>query len=182
MSMPPPPGYGSQPAGSYGTPSPKPAELGERFVARFIDGILVALVSGLVFGVLIAGIFIGAGTNDGVVFVVNVITTLLGLAVSLGYYAYFETTTGQTFGKMIMKLKVVGPSGQKVTLEQSLRRNAFYALTLVAIVPLPGFGFLANLAMLAAWIFIAVSINNDKPLRQGWHDKFANETYVMKIG
>jgi len=182
VSMPPPPGHGYQPAGSYGTPQPRPAELFERFVARFIDGLLVGIVSGFVFGGLIAGIFITSGTSGAVEFVVRAILTVLGLAVSLGYYAYFETTSGQTLGKMVMKLKVVGPSGQKVTLDQSLRRNAFYALSLLAIVPLPGFGFLANLAVLAAWIFIAVTINNDKPLHQGWHDKFAQETYVMKLG
>jgi len=182
VSMPPPPGHGYQPTGSYGTPQPKPAELGERFVARFIDGLLVGIVSAIVFGGLIAGILIDSGTSGAVEFVVRAVLTVLGLAVSLAYYAYFETTTGQTLGKMVMKLKVVGPSGQKVTLEQSLRRNAFYALTLLAIVPLPGFNFLANLAVLAAWIFIAVTINNDTPLRQGWHDKFAHETYVMKLG
>lgn len=79
-----------------------------------------------------------------------------------------------------MKLKVVGPAGAPVTLEQSLKRNAFYALNLIGIIPV--IGFLGGLLVFAAYIFIAVTINQDKQLRQGFHDKFANETYVMKLG
>lgn len=177
---PPPGGYGAPQPGAYGAPQPRPAELMDRFVARLIDGILLAIVNIVIVGLLLVGLFVGSGASDGTVFIGNVVSTVLGVAISLGYYAFFETTSGQTLGKKVMKLKVVGPAGAPVTLEQSLKRNAFYALNLIGIIPV--IGFLGGLLVFAAYIFIAVTINQDKQLRQGFHDKFANETYVMKLG
>lgn len=180
FQQPPPGGYGAPAPGPYGAPAPQPAGLADRFVARLIDGILLAVVNFVIIGIVVVGAIVGSGANDGVVFVAGAISTIVSLAISLGYYAYFETTSGQTLGKMVMKLKVVGPGGGPVTLEQSLKRNSFYALSLIGIIPV--IGFLGGLAQLAAAIYIAVTINQDTALRQGWHDKFAGETYVSKIG
>ena len=66
-------------------------------------------------------------------------------------------------------------------MEQSLRRNSFYAIQLAYIVPIVGAIF-GGLAMLVAVIMIAVGINNDTVNRQGWHDRFAGGTRVFKIG
>ena len=41
---------------------------------------------------------------------------------------------------------------------------------------------MAGLGALIGVIMIAVGINNDAARRQGWHDKFAGGTYVLKIG
>jgi uncharacterized RDD family membrane protein YckC len=107
-----------------------------------------------------------------------VITTLI----SLGYFAYFESNQGATFGKQLMKLKVVGPDGaSNPTMEQAVRRNIFLAFGLASIVPLVG-AALGGLASLIAVIMIAVGINNDTVARQAWHDKFAGGTRVLKIG
>lgn len=177
---PPPGGYGAPQPGAYGAPQPRPAELLDRFVARLIDGILLAIVNIVIVGILVVGLFVGSGASDTAVYVGSVISTVVGVAISLGYFAFFETTSGQTLGKKVMKLKVVGPAGAPVTLEQSLKRNAFYALNLIGVIPV--IGILGSIAVLAAYIGIAVTISQDKQLRQGFHDKFANETYVMKLG
>jgi uncharacterized RDD family membrane protein YckC len=126
---------------------------------------------------------------DGLIFVVvNIVlglilqsTALAGLVGSLlylGYYAYMESSRGQTIGKQVLKLRVHGASGGNPTMEEALRRNAWAALGLLAIVPI--LGILAGLAQLAAVIAIAVTISQDQ-LRRGWHDKFANTT-VTKEG
>lgn len=179
--QPPPGGYGAPDPSMYGAPGPRPGELADRFVARLIDSILLAFVNLILVGTLVVGAVVSSGTSDVVAWVVGAIATVAGLAISLGYYVYFETTSGQTLGKMIMKLKVVGPGGGPVSVEQSLKRNSFYALQLLGVIPVLG-GFLAGIGSLAAMIYIAVTINNDTALRQGWHDKFAEETYVSKIG
>ncbi|HEY1134710.1 MAG TPA: RDD family protein [Nocardioides sp.] len=177
---PPPGGFGSPQPGAYGAPQPRPAELLDRFVARLIDGILLAVVNFVIIGILVVGLFVSSGTSDTVEWIVGAIGTIVGVAISVGYYAFFETTSGQTLGKMAMKLKVVGPAGAPVTLEQSIKRNAFYLIGLLGVVPIVG--LFSGLVQFAAYIFIAVTISQDKQLRQGFHDKFANETYVMKLG
>ena len=100
----------------------------------------------------------------------------------LGYYAFMESSRGQTVGKMVMKLKTVGPDGvSNPTLEQAIRRNIFYAATLLSIIPIFG-TFLGGILSLVAVIMIAVGINNDTVNRQAWHDHFAGGTRVLKIG
>lgn len=176
---PPPGGYGAPQPGAYGAPQPRPAELMDRFLARLIDGILLGVVS-FVIGIVLAIILVGSGGEA--TYAVTAIGAILGLIISLGYYVFFETTSGQTLGKMAMKLKVVGPAGAPVTVEQSVKRNFFYLFGLLALVPLPGLSLLGNLAQVAIYIVIAVTISKDTQLRQGFHDKLANETYVMKLG
>ncbi|MDQ1104053.1 putative RDD family membrane protein YckC [Nocardioides zeae] len=176
---PPPGGYGAPQPGAYGAPQPRPAELMDRFLARLIDGILLTIVS-FVIGLVLAAILIGSGGEAN--YAVTAIGAILGLAISLGYYVFFETTSGQTLGKKAMKLKVVGPAGAPVTPAQSVKRNFFYLFGLLALVPLGIFNVLSTLLQLGVYIFIAVTISQDKQLRQGFHDKLANETYVMKLG
>lgn len=174
----PPPPPPSEPTGPV---VPRPAELLDRFLARLIDGILLAFVQFVIIGGVLVGAIVASGASDLVVWVGGAIATLVSLAVTLAYYVYFETSSGQTLGKLALKLKVTGPGGAKVTTEQSLRRNGFYFLNLIGLVPIIG-GLIGGLATLAAVIYIAVTINGDVPLRQGWHDKFAGETYVTKVG
>lgn len=179
---PPPGGYGAPQPGAYGAPQPRPAELMDRFLARLIDGILLAIVNVVIVGLLLVGIFVGSGASDTTVWIGSAISTIIGLVISFGYYAYFETTSGQTLGKLAMKLKVVGPAGAPVTLEQSLKRNFFYLFALFGLVPIAAISWLGTLVQLGVYIYIAVTISKDKQLRQGFHDKLANETYVMKLG
>lgn len=179
---PPPPAPGPAGGGAPVPGVPRPGELLDRFLARLIDGILL----GVVFGILAAifsGIFLtGLTYSTGEWLLYWLFVSVIETAIALGYFAYMESNRGATLGKQLMKLKVVGPDGvSNPTMEQACRRNAFYALQLVYIVPIIGAIF-GGLAMLAAVIMIAVTINNDPVNRQGWHDKFAGGTRVLKIG
>lgn len=162
--------------------TPRPGELVDRFLARLIDGIGLGIIYGILYAIL-AGIFLNGFTysvGEWLLFYLffSVITTL----VSLGYYAYFESNQGATFGKQLLKLKVVGPDGvNNPTMEQAIRRNIFLAFGLASIVPFVG-SFLGGLASLVAVIMIVVGINGDTVARQAWHDKFAGGTRVLKIG
>jgi uncharacterized RDD family membrane protein YckC len=154
----------------------------DRFLARLIDGVGLGIIYGVLYAIF-SGIFLNGliySTGEYILFYLflSVVTTLI----SLGYYAFFESTQGATFGKQLMKLKVVGPDGaSNPTMEQAIRRNIFLAFGLASIVPVVG-ALLGGLAQLAAVIMIAVGINNDTVNRQAWHDKFAGGTKVLKIG
>ena len=150
-----------------------------RFLAKFIDWLLVGIVLGVILVPLTIDIaFSGAGTGmnplGGGFSLGGIVSNLVTSGLALAYFALLESNRGQTVGKMLLKLKVVGPSGELPSLEEALKRNAYI---LVGIVPVLG-----GLAYLAAVIYIAVTINNDVQARQGWHDGFAGGTRVIKIG
>ena len=151
----------------------QPGNLADRFLARFIDGLIVGVVAVIINFVL-------AFVSDSW-FLTGFISALVTSALYLGYFAYFESSRGQTIGKQAMKLKVFGPDRvSNPTLEQAIRRNIFLAFGVLRIIPIIG-GLLSVLAGLAAVIVIVVNINSD-PQRQHWFDKFAGGTQVIKIG
>lgn len=144
----PPPGGGWQPGG-----------LGLRFGARVIDGVIVAIVGGIVVYVL------GMASNIW-------ITGLFTGALTFIYYLAFEVTQGWTPGKKVLGLSVRGPGGAaKPTVQQSAIRNSW---TLLPIVP-----FIGGLLGVVAIVVIAFTINSS-PTKQGKHDEFAGGTQVVK--
>ncbi len=92
---------------------------------------------------------------------------------------FFENSRGQTLGKQFLKLRVVGPDGANPTYEQSFRRNIFVAANLITWIPV--LGIVVSLAVLVGVILIAVNISSDPVSRQGWHDRFAGGTRVVKL-
>jgi len=179
--QPPPPAPG--PMGGPPVPGvPRPGELLDRFLARLIDGILIGVVFGIM-SAIFSGIFLSGLTySTGEWLLYWLFVSVITVVITIGYFAFMESNNGATLGKQVLKLKVVGPDGtSNPTMEQAIRRNAFYAIQLAYIVPIVGAIF-GGLAMLAAVIMIAVTINNDTVARQGWHDKFAGGTRVLKIG
>jgi uncharacterized RDD family membrane protein YckC len=179
--QPPPPAPG--PAGGPPVPGvPRPGELLDRFLARLIDSILLGIVFAIVQAIF-TNIFIsGLSTSVTEYVLAWLFISVITVVVSIGYFAFLESNNGATLGKQLLKLKVVGPDGtSNPTMEEAVRRNAFYAIQLVYIVPIIGWIF-GPLVMLAAVIMIAVTINNDAVNRQGWHDRFAGGTRVLKIG
>lgn len=158
-----------------GTTGARPAELGDRFLAKLIDWVLLFVVIGFVVGFVVLGVMIG--TNSG--YLGTLVSSLLSTALVWGYYALMESSQGATLGKMAMKLRVVSNSGQKVTLEQTVRRNIWCGLSLLTLIPF--IGFIGGLAELIAVIMIAVGISQDSVSRRAWHDKFG-DTRVVKIG
>lgn len=171
QQFPPQPGYG-QPAGE------QPGALGERFLARLIDFILLFIVSAIVEAILAAIFGISAGgLGVGGSYAYAAIAGIVSTLIYVGYFAYLESTRGQTLGKMAMKLHVQTMAGGLPSLEQAARRNIWLALPILGIVPLIG-GLIGALGELVAVIMIAVGISND-PAKRPWTDKYA-ETRVLK--
>lgn len=175
-NVPPPP---DQP---YGTPAPPPAaapgfprpgELLERFLARLIDGVILAVGIGVISGII--GSVVGG-------YFYWFLTSVIAAVGYLAYFTVLESSRGATIGKQVLKLQVVGPDGIALpTQEQALRRNIFTAFGVAGVVPVIG-SFIGGVAGLVAAIMIAVGINGDPVNRQGWHDRFAGGTRVLKIG
>lgn len=161
------PQFGAPPSPGFGPGAGQPGELLPRLGARIID----ALVIGVPFGIVTAIVSIAGST-----FLTVVLGLLTGLAM-LGYAAYFESTKGWTLGKKALGLSVTGPNGGLPTLEEAAKRNAY--LGLQALTGIPVLGWLFNIASLAAFIGIAVTIEKS-PTKQGFHDVFAGGTRVVK--
>jgi uncharacterized RDD family membrane protein YckC len=117
----------------------------DRLIAVIIDG-LILLIPNLIFYIVIGGV---AGN-------------LLQFAVGLAYSVYFWTSTGQTPGKKMMKLKVVKADGGAILKpgEAVVR----YIGTIISAIPL-ALGYL--------WVLW-------DPKREAWHDKIAG-TKVLKL-
>jgi uncharacterized RDD family membrane protein YckC len=191
MPPPPPPPPGGPmpppPAPAYGAPPPlsqsglRPGGLGERFLARLIDGILVGIVQGILVSAIIVGAIMDSsgGYYGGGDYAGSAVSGVLSALLYVGYYAYLESSRGQTLGKMVMKLHTQGPDGGLPTMEMAVRRNLWGGAGILAIVPVIG-GPVGGLIELVAVIVIAIGINGDKVARQGWHDNFAGGTRVIK--
>ncbi len=120
-----------------------------RLVAYLIDIVVVGIPVGIV-----AIIF----TNqDGSL---SPLGAVLYAVISIGYYVYFWSNTGQTPGKKWLGVRVVSTDGEVLSAGRAFLRLIGYAISSLFF----GLGFLW-----AAW-------DSEK---QGWHDKIAN-TYVVQ--
>lgn len=158
---PPAPGFGPLPGG-------QPGELLPRLGARIIDALIVGIPMAILTGI------VTFATGSGFL---SLVMSVLSGAVAFGYWTYLEASQGATFGKKLLGLSVVAPGGGHPTLEQAAKRNAFVALQILTGIPI--LGWLFSLASLAAWIGVAVTIEQDSG-KQGFHDKFAGGTRVVK--
>lgn len=151
-------GFDPQPS-TYSPSGGQPGGLLPRWVARIIDGILIAIVA------VVLGFFTDTLSNVWV-------TGLFTGALTFVYFVAFEIAQGWTPGKKMLGLSVHGPGGTaKPTVQQSAVRNAF---TLLPIIP-----FIGGLLGVIAILVIAVTINAS-PTKQGKHDELAGGTQVLK--
>jgi len=153
------------------------ADIGPRFLARLIDGVLLGVVYVVIIvPIIVVAIFSGAsgvgsafgGFSAGAFF-----AAIVFAAITIGYFALMESSRGQTVGKMLMKLKTQGPDGENPSLEMAIKRNLWYALSIVPVI--------GGFAQLAIVIYIAVTISQSAT-NTGWHDTFAGGTRVIKTG
>ena len=165
------------PAGGQSAPNTagQPGDLGTRILAKLIDVIIVGIVAGIIG--FVVGILLAFSGLPG--FLTRVVTAALGAVLYVGYFAFMESNKGQTVGKMLLKLQVQGPNGGNPTMEEAVKRNAYFALGLLGIIPLLG-PLLSFFAWIGAVIYLIVTINNNEQTRQGWHDDFAGGTRVIK--
>jgi uncharacterized RDD family membrane protein YckC len=140
-------------AGAAVGPGGRPlAEWWQRLVAVIIDGVIINIVGA------IAG---------------RVLPGVLGLVVTLGlgwlYFTYFHGSTGQTPGKMVMKIKTVSSAtGDVIGMNGAAIRSAIYPLAAT---------FTCGLLGIVDGIMLLTN-----PQRQSLHDKVANTLVVTVDG
>ncbi|MFC5731120.1 MULTISPECIES: RDD family protein [Nocardioides] len=180
--LPPQGGFGGAPQPGAPAGVPRPAELLNRFLARLIDHVLIGVVV-VVSYVVLSSILLSFTNSFLELFLFWTLQSVVGAVIPLAYFGLMESNTGQTVGKMVLKLRTYGPDGvSKPTLEQALKRNAYSGLYILGIIPFIGWFVLYWAAPIAAAAYIAVTLNNDQPNHQGWHDKFAGGTRVLQVG
>lgn len=120
------------------------ADVGTRFIAILIDSLILGVIGGFI------GVSISLAGGS-----------LLGILIGVGYQWYFLTQRdGQTFGKMIMNIRVVKVDGTPISDADAVLRYI---------------GYMINTPIIAlGWLWALWDRNS-----QGWHDKIAR-TYVVK--
>lgn len=155
---------GDSPTGTDGAGRDRTAGLGPRLLARLLDAVLVYVPAGLVLQILglpppvfpLGGVDVWAWS------------AATGL-VWFGYYAAFETTSGGTIGKRLLKLRVVSADGTAPGVRAAVVRNLWLLFGLVP--------YVGGIAQLVAIVVLAVSISSDE-YHRGKHDELAG-TAVM---
>jgi len=143
-----------------------------RLVARIVDGIIITVPLGVIFGVFVAlagGIASTANTTDqnaqaavgiGLIGVWLLIATLATIG-TVAYFVYFWGTSGSTLGMRIFSLRVVdADTGARIGIPRAIVR---YLMSIVN-----------SLACYIGWIWVAFD-----PRKQGWHDKVANSVVIQ---
>lgn len=111
------------------------ASVGARFVAIFIDSLIISIplvlvILAVVFGII--GVGQGQDPPDEVIGGLMIGLQLVMMFLVMGIWILYEGTMlsrgGQTIGKKIMKLKVVTPEGNEITRGQAYGRAAIRQL------------------------------------------------------
>lgn len=86
----------------------------ERFIAAFIDGLILSLINGAFFAAADDGGFISG------------YATLIGALYAIAFWMYWN---GQTPGKKIMGIKIIKEDGEKVDSQAAILRYVGYLIS-----------------------------------------------------
>lgn len=152
-------------------PSDRPyAGFWTRAAARLIDVVLILIIYNLFYladrlgsdaGLWGAAGF-GNGEGRGRFSVENLVRGVFFLCFPIFYYVYLTGSTGQTFGKMALGIKVVNEDGSPLDYRKAMLRWLSY--------------FICDLTLNAGYIWAAFDAR-----KQGLHDKVCR-TLVVRVG
>lgn len=153
------------------------ASMGQRFMARVLDGLVLALGSGLIIGLFAAIGSVGGGAAGSAEDAAGggLMGILFGLVIVATVFAFYELIMvwfwGATVGKMLTKIVVVRTADG--------RMPGFFPSLLRYIIPglcayIPFIGSIGT-----ALCFLSPSFDSGGR-RQGWHDKVANTVVVRR--
>ncbi len=183
-------------------PAPVPGQAGlfyadvpNRIIAQILDALLVGIV-GFILSIVIwavigtpttlttvadpnalLGVRIDTSTN----WISVIVSAILGVALSAGYYIYTWTALRGTLGQKALGMQVGNAfDGKTLTMEQAVKRwlalGGVFALAQF-LNPLPLLGLLIGLASLV-WVIALLVTTAQSPTKQGLHDKYANSVVV----
>jgi uncharacterized RDD family membrane protein YckC len=172
-----------------GPPVPLPAEWWERFAARFIDGVVFGVASMIVSSILFV-LFVPLfafsayrGIAGPVFFLVYVVSWVVSGVLFAAYDYFLHARSGQTLGKMALRIRVATVDGRPLSQQVLLRRSAAYPGVFALIGVLAGLSWSAGAlgTLLAVGLSLAdgIPVITDQRLHQALHDRFAG-TVVIK--
>jgi uncharacterized RDD family membrane protein YckC len=163
----------------------------DEIVARLIDGIVFMVANLFVSSILLAALgplFVYSPTYGalGAGFFLLTMANWVVSGLLYGAYDYFlHARSGQTLGKMAMKIRVATVDGRPMSQQALLRRSAAYPGVFVLIGLLAGLSWSAATlgTLIAAGLSLAdgIPVITDQRLHQALHDRFAG-TVVIKAG
>jgi len=151
------------------------ADVPERVIAYIIDAIIIGVI-GFVINLVVGSIF-------GPSFIGQLLSVLVTLAISAGYFIYmWSRMGGQTVGMKALKLAVRdeatgAPPSQQQAINRWLVLGLPAGLSLSYVLPV--IGLIVSIAIFVYYIYLLVT-TAQSPTRQGFHDKFA-KTVVAKL-
>jgi len=160
-----------------GAPAPV-AEWWERWVARLIDNIIFVVVFYILLSIF--NRIFAPSLEDLLrdpsqsVFLPAFLAGIVAYGAYAAYDYVLHSKDGQTLGKKIMKIRVVGQGGAPIDSSTWMKRSALYP----GVMALSGIMYLNWIVGVYA-IVLGVLIITDQPLHQGFHDKFVR-TVVVK--
>ena len=104
-----------------------------RFVARIIDGVILAIALTIINIPIEMVLGIGRGFDPTAMLGMFGVLSLINVAIQCIYEAYFLSTRGATPGKIVLGLKVIHPDGSMLTATQAVGR---YFAQLISVIPL----------------------------------------------
>ncbi|MCL4256318.1 MAG: RDD family protein, partial [Anaerolineae bacterium] len=137
----------------------KLAEGWQRVLAYAIDNFILNALFVVLFQMAQVNIYNNATSNQEAQ-TMAIFYIILALIIYLGYQIISGAYSGQTFGKMIVGIRVVRQNGQPLRISDATLR---------------AFGYL--LSSISIWAGFLWALMDEK--RQGWHDKIA-KTLVIK--
>ena len=157
------------------------ADLPNRIIAYVIDSVVlfaVNIVVAIVLGAVGLSMFNGLDVN----YMAVLVSGVLGLAISAGYFIYTWTSMRATFGMKALGMQIGNEGdGATLTMNQAARRwIAFGGWIYIAQIvnPVPLIGVLVGLAGFIYVIYLLYT-TAQSPTKQGFHDHFAH-TMVVK--
>ncbi len=138
----------------------------KRVAANIIDSFVVGIVGGIIgaiLGGIIGAIFgLNGGLGGGGFLVIQLVTNLVSIAITAGYYAWFHSSANQaTLGKLAIGIKVVRSDGEAISFARGVGRY---------------FAFLLSSMILAIGLVMAAFTER----KQGLHDMICDTLVVDK--
>ena len=138
----------------------------KRVAANVIDSVVVGIVGGII-GAIIGGVIgavfgLNGGLGGGGFLAIQLVTNLVSIAITAGYYAWFHSSANQaTLGKMAIGIKVVRSDGEAISFARGIGRY---------------FAFLLSSLILGIGLLMAAFTER----KQGLHDMICDTLVVDK--
>jgi uncharacterized RDD family membrane protein YckC len=159
------------------------ADIVTRIIALVIDSVILWIPYAIVSSILIGALFLSGGA---IAMILGLVVGVLYAALAGAYFVWTWTTQRASYGQKFLKLETVNASdGATLTRDQAIKRFLFlYAGNLISVVGQQVFGLgLGSLLGLLGlgYVLYLLYTASQSPKRQGFHDVQAGTVVVKHL-